>query len=419
MDTAPYRSRIVDGELAASLSSVGAVLIEGPKASGKTETARQVARSEVLLDVDLEARNAALVDPDLVLDGEVPRLIDEWQRVPDIWNHLRRAVDQRRTPGQFILTGSAVPPDDETRHVGAGRVLRMKMRPMTLYESGHASGRVSLLDVAHGEAVRAPDPGLTVRQIAELVAVGGWPGHLGLDPAAAQRRLRGYMGEISRVDIRRVDGIRRDPTTVMRLLRSLSRNVSTPVPVSLLRADVNGAEGNVKAETISSYLDALSRLMITEDLPAWSPALRSRTRLRAAAVRHFVDPSLAVAALRATPERLVGDLKWFGFLFENLVIRDLRVYAQAIDAELFAYRDESGLEADAVLEMPDGQWAAFEVKLGTGEVDSAAARLVKLRDRVDTASTGRAVALGVITGVGYGYTRPDGVVVIPIGALGP
>ncbi len=415
----PYHARVVDAELAASLASAGAVLVEGPKACGKTETARQVARSEVLLDVDPRARQAAAVDPSLVLEGDTPRLIDEWQRESEIWNHIRRAVDDRGVPGQFILTGSSVPPDEETRHVGAGRIIRLRMRPMTLAEAGHGSGAVSFKEVMRGQPVRAADPGLSVRRITELVSVGGWPGNLGLDVSAAQRLLRGYIGEISRVDIRLVDGVRRDPQTVTRLLRSLARNVATPTPIRLLRADVNGADGNLKEETIASYLDALSRLMIIEDLPAWAPGLRSCTRLRAAAVRHFVDPSLAVAIVRATPARLLADLNWLGFLFENLVVRDLRVYAQALDAQVFAYRDESGLEADAVVEMPDGRWAAFEVKLGVSEVDAAAANLIKLKNRVDTTATGEPLALGVITGTGFAYVREDGVAVIPIGALGP
>ncbi|MBY0255698.1 MAG: DUF4143 domain-containing protein [Methylobacterium organophilum] len=290
---------------------------------------------------------------------------------------------------------------------------------MALSESGHTTGAVSLAAVLRGEPVRATDPGLTVRHIADLVSTGGWPGNLGLDVPQAQRRLRGYISEIARADVQRVDGVRRDPQVVTRLLRSLARNLATPAPIKLLRADVNGMDGSLKEETVSSYLDALARLMITEDLPAWSPGLRSRTRVRAASVRHFVDPSLAVAAVRATPTRLLADLNWFGFLFENLVVRDLRVYAQALEAQIYHYRDESGLEADAIIEMPDGQWAAFEVKLGLGEVDAAAEHLMKLKDRVDTRATGEPLALAVITGTGYGYVRDDGVTVIPIGALCP
>jgi hypothetical protein len=337
---------------------------------------------------------------------------------PDIWNHVRRAVDDRRVPGLFVLTGSAVPADDESRHVGAGRIVRLRMRPMTLAESGQSSGAVSLAALLSGAPARAVDPGVTVRDIATWVATGGWPGNLGLNVIGAQRLLRGYLDEVARVDIRRVDGVRRNPQVIARLLRSLARNVATPAPIRVLLADVGGADRTVKdEETVASYLGALGRLMITEDLPAWAPSLRSRTRLRASSIRHFVDPSLAVAATRATPDRLLGDLNWLGFLFENLVVRDLRVYAQALDAQVFHYRDETGLEADAIIELPDGRWSAFEVKLGQREIDTAAGHLVKLRERVDSDATGEPTALGVITATGHSYRRDDDVDVISIGTL--
>ena len=412
-----YHPRVVDAELKEALASVGAVLIEGPKACGKTETARQAARSEARLDVDEEARLAAATDPSLVLGGETPRLIDEWQREPAIWNHVRRAVDDRQASGQFILTGSAVPRDDETRHTGAGRFIRLRMRPMTLAEAGHSTGAISFRALLAGSPAQAADAGLTVPRIADLVAIGGWPDNLEAAVPRAQRLVRGYVEEVARTDIQRVDGVRRDPEVVRRLLRSLARNVATPVTINALRDDVNGVDGHLKSETVGAYLDALARLMVVEDLPPWRPSLRSRTRLRAAAVRHFADPSLAVAAMRASPERLLRDLGWLGFLFEDLVIRDLRVYAQAMDAQVFAYRDETGLEADAIVETTDGRWAAFEVKLGQREIDAAAERLVKLRERVDSQATGASTALVVVTATGYGYRRKDGVSVVPIGAL--
>lgn len=412
-----YRARIVDAELGASLASAGAVLIEGPRACGKTETARRAARSEVLLDVDAAARQAAAIDPRLILDGAEPRLIDEWQSEPEVWNHIRRVVDDRRGTGHFILTGSSVPIDDETRHVGAGRFIRLRMRPMALAESGHSDKSLSLAAILGGATVRAADPGLTIAKIADLVCVGGWPGNLGFTVPQTQRLLRGYITEVARADVQRADGVRRDAQVVARLLRSLARNVGTPASINGLRADVNGTDHNHKSETIASYLDVLARLMVTEDLPAWAPSLRSRTRLRAAAVRHFVDPSLAVAAMGASPARLLSDVRWLGLLFENLVVRDLRVYAQALDAQVFAYRDETGLEADAVIELPDGRWAAFEVKLGLRDVDLAAEHLLRLADRIDTQAAGEPLALAVITGTGLGYVRHDGVAVIPIGAL--
>jgi predicted AAA+ superfamily ATPase len=411
-----YRARVIDGELAQSLRSIGAVVIEGPRACGKTETARQAAKSEVRLDVDETARQAFAIDPALVLDGSTPRLIDEWQVEPGIWNHVRRAVDDRGKPGQFILTGSAVPRDDATRHAGAGRFIHLRMRPMTLSETGHSTDAISFASVVEAEPVSCPDPGLTVRDLAQRVAVGGWPGHLGLNAAQAQRATRGYLQDICNVDVQRIDGGRRDPRSVMRLIQSLARNVACPVTLQSLVADANGPDGAMKVETVRGYLDVLSRTLITDDVPAWRPELRSRTRLRAASIRHLADPSLAVAAAGASPDRLLADLKWFGLLFESMVVRDLRVYAEALGAQVFHYRDESGLEADVIIEMPNSQWAAFEVKLGAGAavVDEAASNLLKLRDKVDAAPP---VALGVITGTGYGIVRKDGVVQIPIGSL--
>lgn len=414
-----YRARVVDAELERRLSASGAVVIEGPKACGKTTTARRFAASEVLLDVDENARRAIAVDPGLVLDGEVPRLIDEWQIEPEIWNHIRRAVDDRGSPGQFILTGSAVPADDVTRHTGAGRLTRLHMRPMSLFESGHATGDVSLGALLEGAAPRASDPGSSVEDLADRVAVGGWPGHLDFGVDRSLQAVRAYLDEIRRVDIGRVDGTRRNPAKVGSLLRSLARNVATYAANATLAADAGGSEGPLDPDTVREYLSALERLMIVEEQPAWAPHLRSRSRVRSAAKRHFVDPSLAVAALRITPSRLLEDLNLFGFLFESLVVRDLRVYAQAVEASVLQYRDNTGLEVDAVVEAPDGRWAAFEIKLGPGLVDEGAETLRKFAERVDTRRCGEPAALAVIVGTGYGYAREDGVGVIPIGALGP
>ena len=413
-----YLPRVVDGELHEALRTAGAVLLEGPKACGKTQTALQRAASSVRFDVDRAARDSVAVDPGLQLEGAVPRLLDDWQRAPDVWDAVRRAVDERSGPGQFILTGSAVPADDLARHTGAMRILRLVMRPMTLSECGAGTSQVSFSAIATGESVRAADPGTTVREVARLVARGGWPGNLELSDARAVRQLRAYLGEIARADLRQLEGIRRDPQTVLRLLRSLARNVGTPASTSAIRRYVNGAEGVMKDETIATMIAGLSRLMVVEDLPAWAPALRSRTRLRAAFVRHFVDPSLAVAAVGADADRLLADLEWFGFLFEGAVLRDIRVLSQALDARTFHYRDESGLEADIVIEFPDGRWIAVEVKLGHSQVDQAAANLIALRDRVDARSTGEAVALVVVTATGAAYTRLDGVIVLPACALG-
>ena len=409
---ARYRARLADHELRQRLGAAGAVVIEGPKACGKTATARQAAASEVLLDVDANARRAAAIDPALVLAGAAPRLIDEWQTEPAIWNHVRRAVDDRARPGQFILTGSAVPADDVTRHTGAGRLTRLRLRPMSLFETGRSSGAVSLRALLAGAAPRSAESALSIEELAGQVCRGGWPGNLQRSVNQALQANRAYLDEIRRVDVGRVDETRRDPAKVGDLLRSFARNVATYAAASTMAADLNN-------HTADAYLTALERLMIVEDQPAWAPHLRSRSRLRGAPKRHFVDPSLAVAALRADPDRLLRDLAWFGFLFESLVVRDLRVYAQHRDAEVLQYRDNTGLEVDAIVQAADGTWAAFEVKLGAGMIDAAAATLLRFAKRVDPARSRAPAALAVIVAGGYGYVRGDGIGVIPIGALGP
>lgn len=414
-----YLSRIVDAELADRLAAIGAVVMEGPKSCGKTVTARNVASSEVLLDVDENARRMVGVDPSSVLRGETPRLIDEWQTEPAIWNHIRRAVDDRASPGQFILTGSAVPADDVTRHSGAGRLTRLRMRPMSLFETKHSSGEISLRQLLDGAGQRSDPSGMTVPKLAELVCAGGWPGHLDRPMPLRLRLNRDYLNEIRRVDISRVSGARRDPVKVGRLLRSLARNVATPAAMSTLVTDVRGGGTTMQADTAAEYLDALELLMIVEDLPAWQPHLRSRTTLRTTPVRHFADPSLAVAALHATPQRLMDDLEFFGLLFESMVVRDLRVYAQAVDAEVFHYREKGGLEADVIVEAEDGRWAAFEVKLGERWVEQGAATLRRVAGRMKQGQRGEPSALAVIIPNGYGHVRAGEVGVIPVAALGP
>lgn len=415
-----YRARIADGELTARLRATGAVLIEGPRGCGKTETARRAARSEVLLDIDDEARVAALLDPGLVLPGQRPRLIDEWQLVPGIWNRVRRAVDAEPSrSGQFILTGSSVPADDATRHTGALRFSRLRMRPMSLAESGHSTASVSVRALLAGADATAPDPGLRVSDIAERVAVGGWPGLLDRTVADALEALRGLLDEVRSIDLPRVDGVRRDPEGVARVLRSLARKVATSASISAIARDVTMAGEPVDRHTVADYLAALARVMVIEDLPGWAPALRSRSFLRTTPTRHFVDPSLAVAALGADPARLLADVRTLGYLFEGLVVRDLRIHGQASDATVHHYRDSDGLEVDAIVQRRDGTWAAFEVKLGPNAADQGAASLLRLADRIDRDRHPAPAALVVVTGWGYAYRRPDGVQVVPIGTLGP
>jgi hypothetical protein len=293
------------------------------------------------------------------------------------------------------------------------------MRPMSLAEAGYSSGDISLAALLDGAEVLATDPGLDIRELARRISVGGWPALLDRTVDEAQVALRGYLDETRRVDLARADGVSRDTENVGRVLRSLARHVSTPASARSIAADVGGVEGPIDHHTVLGYLAALTRVFVLEDLPAWAPALRSRSLLRSGPTRHFVDPSLAVAALGADPDRLLRDVRTLGFLFESLVVRDLRVYAGALDATVSHYRDSTDLEADTIIERRDGTWAAFEVKLGPGAVDEAARTLLRVADRVDSSRHGPPAALAVITGWGYGYRRPDGVSVIPIGALAP
>lgn len=414
-----YRPRVVDAELTEQLATNGAVVIEGPKACGKTETARRQARSEVLLDVSQSDRQAAEIDPMLVLEpGDRPRLIDEWQVVGSVWNHVRRYVDASTEPGQFILTGSATPSDDLTRHTGAMRFGRVQMRPMSLFEASVSSGEISLTALMAGEPTRVADPGLAIHDLIEEVIRGGWPGNRHLDLPAGRRRVRDYLGRIQRTDIGQVDNKRRDPQRVAAVLQSVARNLATQAAFTKIAAEATEPGMAIIAETVSEYLDALTRLFIVEDLPAWNTHLRSKRRLRTTPTRHFVDPSLAVAALGAGTATLLEDLNYFGYLFESLVVRDLRVYAQAISGEVFHYRDEKDLEVDAIVDTQEA-WGAFEVKLGVNQVDVAARNLLAFAERVDTSKRGEPAVLAVIVGGGYGYVREDGVHVIPIGTLGP
>ncbi len=382
-------------------------------------TAQRLAASEVRLDIDEDTREAAALDPASVLGGPTPRLIDEWQLEPAIWNHVRRAVDDRGKPGQFILTGSTVPADDATRHSGAGRLTRIRMRPMSLFEKGTSTGRISLGRLLDGSKEGTPQAKLTVPEIAEEIAIGGWPGLLEMRTDQALEAASDYLEEIRRLDVASASGTRRNPIKVGQLLRGIGRNVGTQTSVATLARDAGGADSPLDRETVDEYLDALRRLMIVEDQPAWGVHLRTTHTLRKASKLHFVDPSLAVAAMRSGPERLVRDLRLLGLLFESMVIRDLRVYAQAVEAEVLHYRDSEGLEVDAIVEARDGRWGAFEVKLGFNQVDEAAANLQKFVKRIDTGRCGPPATLGVIIGSGYGFKREDGIHVIPIGALGP
>jgi uncharacterized protein len=418
---AEYRARVVDGILDARLRAVGCVVIKGPKAVGKTATAARRAASEVRLDVDVNAREIARADPSLVLEGAAPRLIDEWQIVPDVWNHVRRAVDDIGQPGQFILTGSTAAAEDSARHSGAGRMSRLAMRPMSLLESGHSTGAVSLRALFDGAPARAQRPGSATPELIDWLCIGGWPAHVASPVRDAQAAHRAYLTELARVDMRVVDGVRRDPQRVQRVLRSLARNVATEAETTTIARDTNLAPGDaaVGRLTVDDYLDALARLMITEDLGAWTPSIRSRARLRSKPVRQLADPCLAVAALRASPKALLADWNYTSLLFENMALRDVRVYLDAIGGTTYHYRDSNGLEVDIIAELDDGRWGAIEVKLGENRIEEGAESLTRFAQTVDLDAVGHPSFLAVLTGANaYATRRPDGIDVIPIATLG-
>ena len=415
-----YLPRITDKALDMALEASGAVLIEGPKWCGKTRTAHEKAASTLYMqepDQSTAYLKAAATKPSLLLRGAVPRLLDEWQIAPVLWDAVRFAVDERGEAGQFILTGSAVPTDNATRHTGTGRISRLLMRPMSLFESRESNGEISLRALFDGTAEVEGFSELTIEKLAFVLARGGWPAAIGARETVALRQVYDYVDAVINVDVSRVDDIEKNPARVRALMRSLARNVATLATLGTIRSDIAGDEASISEKTISQYLNALRRIFVVEDLPAWSPALRSKTALRQSPKRHFVDPSIAAAVLRASPERLLGDFNTFGFLFESLCVRDLRVYAQANDGEVFYYQDKSGLEADAVVHLKDGRWGAVEVKMGAGEIDVAAANLLKLRNKINTNKMLEPSFLMVLTGTELAYRREDGVLVVPVGCL--
>lgn len=414
-----YIGRVADAELSARLSSAGAVLIEGPKACGKTETASRVAGSVVRLDVDSGSRALVTVAPEVLFDQPTPILFDEWQLETALWDFVRRQVDDRHPArGQFILTGSATPNDAARRHSGAGRISTLRMRPMSLHETGDSTGAVSLKSLFDGDVPAALDPGVTVQQLIGRIVTGGWPGLGGAELADAQQWLRDYLRNLVEVDVQGL-GARRDPGNVRKLLTALGRGVGTEMSVQSLAKDVGGADGPVERATINAYLDTLERLMIIEDVPAWAPHMRSTTPLRKSPTRFMTDPSLGVAALGVGPHQLLGDLNAAGFHFEALVVRDLRIYAQPMHGALSHWRDNNGHEVDVIITLDDGRWAALEVKMNPNDIDGAADSLTRFVDKVDTSKVGRPAFTGVITTHSPAYRRPDGVFVVPVATLGP
>jgi predicted AAA+ superfamily ATPase len=416
-----YLSRLCDTELQLALKSAGAVLIEGAKWCGKTSTANNAAKSVVYMqDPDNTQSYQAMADtkPSLLLKGNNPRLIDEWQVAPVLWDAVRFEVDKRAERGLFILTGSAVPPENVTAHTGTGRISRMIMRPMSLFESLESNGQISIGALFNGKQKETDAiSDLTIEQIAFLICRGGWPASIGQEKETALRMARDYVEAIIHQDISRVDNIEKNPERVRLLLRSLARNISTVANYQTIKQDIEATDISISDKTISTYINALRRIFVVEDINAWSPSLRSKTAIRTSEKRHFVDPSLATAVMRINPEGVLADFEYFGLLFESLCTRDIRIYAQANDADVFHYRDKTGLEADLIIRQRNGKWAAIEIKLGNKQIEEAAQNLLTLRAKIDEEKMGKDAFLMIVTGGQYAYQRNDGIWVVPIGCL--
>lgn len=418
-----YRPRIIDKKIEEYLSIFGAVCIEGPKWCGKTWTSSYHSNSEIYLgdpSGNFQNRQLAELSPDLVLEGEYPRLIDEWQEVPPLWDAVRHKVDQNTIKGQYILTGSATPNHKGILHSGAGRIAKLRMRPMSLYESGDSSGKVSLKALCNGEMKPVMTGEVDLKEIIQLIMKGGWPANVGLPAESALLLSTEYLEAVIQDDVYRIDGVKRDVNKMKLLLRSLARNESTTVTNKVLKNDVKEIDDeDIDVDTIAAYLDILSRLFILDNQPPFATKIRSSVRVKQAEKRHFSDPSLACALLKATSEKLLGDLETLGFLFEAMCERDLRIYAESFGANLYHYQDYQNREIDAVIELADGEWCAFEIKLGANQIDVAAENLLKIKKDIEKEQGGKPPkVLCVLCGMSNAaYCRSDGVYVVPITAL--
>lgn len=419
-----YKHRIADRILERKVLGKGAVLIEGPKWCGKTTTAKQLSKSILDLgDSSVLMQSSQLIEigPKALLEGKTPRLIDEWQALPTIWDCIRSEVDRRGEPSQFILTGSSVLPEaEETIHSGTGRFAYIKMRTMSLYESGESTGSFSLSDLFEGKSFEVLQNEMDIDELAYLICRGGWPWATLIPKEVALDQAFDYVDSVVQKDIQRVDKIKRSPDRARLLLRSYARNISQQISYATIRKDMLANDASTLDEdTVADYVKALKKLFVIEDLAAWNPNIRSKAAIRTSDTRHFVDPSIGTAALRLGPKDLINDLQSFGLFFEDLVVRDLRVYAEALDGELYHYRDSSGLECDTVLHRRNGSYALLEVKIGgENRINEGAANLLALAKNIDTNKMSAPSFMAVIIGVGkYAYQRKDGVYVIPIGCL--
>lgn len=414
-----YTERITDIELKRKLGASGAVLIKGAKACGKTESAKQLAASILSVDRDLQVEALINTAPKRLLIGDTPRLIDEWQQQPKLWDYIRHEIDERQETGQFILTGSSNPEETVKMHSGAGRFTVVEMRTMSWQELGISTGKISMEKLFLGKQIDIYDNPTELEFIIEKLVIGGFPTLLNKNISQAKDLNRAYVELLAEVDMSRVSDVKRDPIKVRSLLKSLARNSATLTDISALERDIAHTENiGISRPTVYDYLDALNRLMIIEDQPAWNTHIRSSYALRKTPKRHFTDVALAIAALGADENSLLNDLNFTGFLFESLAVHELRVYAQANDAKVYHYRDSSGLEVDSIVQKYNGDWCAFEIKLGTGQIEEAALSLLKFVSQLDLQKTKAPKSLNIITGTGISYTRLDGINVISLASLG-
>lgn len=422
MERKDYRPRLIDNIIDSYLEAFGAVCVEGPKWCGKTWTSSYHCKSEIMLgnpDGNFQNRQLAQMSPSLVLEGETPRLIDEWQEVPQLWDAVRYKVDQSGNKGQFILTGSATPNHKGILHSGAGRIAKLRMRPMSLFESGNSSGDISLKDICEGRIEPKILGEVDLRKLIDFIIRGGWPANQETTLKQAAYLPIQYIRAVLDDDVYRIDNVKRDKHKMELLLRSLARNEATTVTNKKLKNDIKEIDDeDIDVETVSAYLDVFQRLFLTDNQKPFEAKLRSSIRIKQAEKRHLSDPSLAAALLNATPEMLLNDLNTLGFLFEALCERDLKIYAESFDAELYHYQDYNNNEMDAVIAMPDGKWCGFEIKLGANQIDMAAENLIKIKNEIKASGGIAPDSLCVICGLSNAaYQRPDGVFVVPITAL--
>ncbi len=415
-----YIPRIIDDEIKSSLKSMGALLIEGCKWCGKSTTGKQIAKSIVEFqnpDKKNEYDSIKNTKPSLFLDGEKPRMFDEWQTYPVVWDSIRTDLDHTGLKGQYILTGSARPAEGTTMHSGTGRIARVLMRPMSLYESGESNGKVSLKDIMDGQDISATNK-LTLEQIASAVVRGGWPAAINSEEEYKYREAREYLKALLREEVKCLEGSVVNSSKMSAVLRSLARNISTPVSNSTIVEDVkNVFDDEISRPTLNNYIETLEKLYVLENVNATNLNFRSKTAMRTKSKKEFVDPSIAAAALELYPDDLIKDLNFFGFLFENLCIRDLKIYSQNLNGDISFYRDENGFEIDAIIRTQSGKWGAIEIKLGSGEINEAAENLLKFKEKVDTTKSGEPAFLMVLSGTNYSFKRDDGVYVVSIGSL--